>query len=486
MNDHLDDVLVLDVTPKTFIKNIKAENLQIYKILSQAKNALNALLPLIAVNDPLVKADIAARMEQINDALRLLESIAQGFNAGYQGDHLFYYPEIEYKFINACNLCSDIDETELKPTHIRYLKRKFKSVDNYIKAYIRTRRIKECDLQLFNTIVRFNQLLTERILDEQYFNVDTYDQVIDFFYHRPLEFFKEHKAVSIALGVIGTGLLYYYVIKPRLDDWNLTYNFNKVYYMTQFKAVRQKGIAECGYNAMFNTFILANCRTEKQAKALLQDVKLHDKVIKKWKKIVVKERKAKPGAAKKQLEKKLNKKLTDKEVAKYLKNKVGYKVGDLEGEGDIDVGEMGLILRDDENLADIADALSVDIDDLERPFIVERVHSAPDFRAKNPLKARSRDLHLNDELIARIQRFNKKKQAEYFVLDTDGHYISLALKPDANKKYGVNIQIVDSMNSNDTQDDAVVEIADLFLQKNALKSCRSHSLIRRVRIYALI
>jgi len=444
------------VDSKSLIKEIKAEELYLYKILGQARTDLGTLLAVFEQNsqstqqDPqasfIAKRYIVERLQLVVEQQALLVTIVKGFNAGFHGDHLFYYPEIELKFINACNMHKDIDIEDLKLHHMRALKKKFVAVNRYVKTYCRMHRIKSYDMPLFNNIILFNERIVELVLDEHFFRADWYDSLTDIVYHRPIEFMSEHKALSIAVGVVAAGVFYYYVIKPKWDEYCMYQNLSKIYDMKHLKTVRQDG-ADCGYHAMLNALIKANCSDSKEAQKFLTDKKLHDTVIGQWKKFIEKRREAYKEAAE-------EKGFDDKTLrAKGFKHKHGSEW--------LHVGEIRALLDEDNKmLVPLAQALGVD--ELEEPFIVERVRDTPNFHTAFYQKS----------LGNQADAFKRTKKPQHMMVMIPGHYIAVSIEQDTTKKHGVSIELIDSMWGNYTDHDVVTELINLFAQKNALKKVR--------------
>jgi len=440
------------IDSKAYSKEIKAEDLHVYKILEQAKIDIGVMLSALehdTQRDPklhiLAKRQIFERLQLLAEQQALLITIIHGFNVGFHGDHLFYYPEIELKFVNACNLHKDIDIQDLKLHHVRALKKKFISVNRYVKTYCRTHRIKSDDIALFNNIILFNQKLTDLVLDEQCFNVDWYDSLIDMVYHRPLEFIGENKAVSVAIGAIAVGLLYYYVIKPKWDEYWMFQNLNKIYDMKHLKTVRQDG-ADCGHHALLNALIKANC-TQEQAEQLLTDKKLHDVVIGHWKEFIADRRKAAKEAGE---EKGFDEKTLRKKRFKHE-----------QGSEWLHDGEVAALLQNDQ-LKVFADEIGIETADVKRPFIVQRSFKSHDF-----YKAFYRE-----ELGQQVETFKRTHEPQHMMVMIPGHYIAVSLEADIEKKQGVNVELMDSMWGNYTDHPVVEELTNLFAQKNALKKMR--------------
>jgi len=264
-------------------KKIVSGNLALYKILIGIKSNVNRmlleLLPQGNTNQDIENSLLSAA-SIIGEAIKLIDQIIDDLNS----QCFFANPEIEYRFVNMCNFLADV--TSVKSRHIRLLSEKVKQFNEYVTIYCINRKdfLERRDLELFNKITKFNQILVLCLLREEYFDIDFFDSLTDYMVYQPWEFVCKHKVLtSIAVSAaFGVGLYYgWHWYKSKNDIYNI---------ITNIDGLKQNS-ADCGYFALIQGYLVSQETNKKKIEGILSKAKNQTDLIKPLKEKVMNDRK---------------------------------------------------------------------------------------------------------------------------------------------------------------------------------------------------
>ncbi len=197
-------------------KAINIHSLHLYKMLNNfreviAQRVLAGSLP--DQNESAVRS-LLAPLELVEDAIKKMHEIVQTFNSDdfYAHENQNRNLEIQYKFVNACNLLKDVEKVE--PRHLRSLCAKFEIFDQYVRAYCLREKsfLNSGEIDLLNKITQFNQILLLHLLKDEHLNLRFTDGFVDVVFYSPLEFITENP-VSTLVSLIAIGGVTWFIVK---------------------------------------------------------------------------------------------------------------------------------------------------------------------------------------------------------------------------------------------------------------------------------
>lgn len=154
--------------------------------------ALYRLLKIIRanVNDAELACgkDFSGAARFADEALVLLNQIVLGLNT----EHFACNPEIGYLFVSMCNRLKGVDFGRIEPYLVRSQYRRINRFNEYVSSYCLSNKdlLSKDELDLFDKITKFNQLVMFFLLNEDYFDVGMIDTLVDVI-RRPWEFISK-------------------------------------------------------------------------------------------------------------------------------------------------------------------------------------------------------------------------------------------------------------------------------------------------------
>jgi len=395
-------------------KPIVLANLSLYKLLDLIRFNIDHVLHDDVGNintDGKKGKELFTALGVADEALRLMGAIVDDLNAG----SFSYNPEIEYQFLKVCNFLKDVDLTEIEPSHIRALKDHVKKLNHYVTLYCLSRKefLRKEDLELFNKMSKFNQILTLCLLNEDYLDIDFIDKALDVMIYRPLEVMSDHPYITmLTIAVIAAAAVGYFYVYPR---WFGSQNLNKDYDVTQLEGALQNDGSSCGYFAIVHEVINKNAKNEQDAQRMLELFKANPETILQPLKQFIEEKRQRAID-------------TQKRNGNSATNKM------LPGKGLIDDDEITLILNNQQLMNHISQTFNCGALKVDNVAVVSRFDS---------------NVLLTDPTYQAFEdSVNKLKQSnipQHIVLNTGGHWVGVSIYPDNTKKHGIRIDVVNSM-----------------------------------------
>ncbi len=194
-------------------KLIDINRLHLYRVLNEFRGVIahHAQVNNNAVKDNgVLWIAFLTPLDLVEDAIARMNAIVALFNSDdfYGYERQYRNLEIQYKFVNVCNLLKDVQKVE--PRHLRQLRAKLVEFDQYIQAYCLREKyfLKPAEIDLFNEIVLFNRIVLEYLLKDEYLSLTFSDKCIDFIYRQPSEYVRKNGWIisMVALTVAGISI----------------------------------------------------------------------------------------------------------------------------------------------------------------------------------------------------------------------------------------------------------------------------------------
>jgi hypothetical protein len=255
---------VLCITPLT-TRRVDVCSLHLHMLLNEFRSVISQQALSISTNKNENKncAVLASSLRIAEGAIISLEDIVAAFNSDDIISQKTKYKifEIQYKFINACNLLKDVKHIE--PRHLKKLHNHFEQFDEFVKNYCLSARDFLChaEVDICNKITKFNHILLSRLLNKNYLKSNFTDVFADYFFYRPFEFVCTHPFIIAGLLVV-SGLLVRHFGYAEITNRNETVD------VVQFR-VRNQYRLDCGPHSLFNLSCLINGENEEQIRMLL-------------------------------------------------------------------------------------------------------------------------------------------------------------------------------------------------------------------------
>lgn len=274
-------------------KKIVVSTLSMYQLLVTIQSNINGFLKEILIKDDAdhVDAEEVERKQNLSlaarfaaDAITLLDKIVFDLNR----QCFSYNPEIEYHFIKMCNTLKDVEFASIEPYQIRAQLEQVKQFDQYLKLYCLSRKdfLNKADMDLFNKITKFNEMLMLCLLNEDYFEIGFIDTCLDYTLHRPWELMCEHPYVTATVVLTVAAAVGYFYVYP----WWIRYdNNNKEFNVQQDHGLKQ-GPADCGYYGLLHALIRRNAGSEEEFNAMIARAKGQDNLLQPWKDEIARQR----------------------------------------------------------------------------------------------------------------------------------------------------------------------------------------------------
>lgn len=265
-------------------QSVKAEALHIFKIFQNSKAIMmEGFLQQNNNNLDFEKKYLAV----IDREICLLSEIIEGFNNGL-------LVLLEYKFWGICNFFKDLELIE--PRNIRAFKRKIIKFDEFIYKKLKTQKLlNEVEIGMCNKIIEFDSILLKYFLRHDFYSIDTFDEVKDMCFYRPVEWIENHPMFSVSVFLIISGFLFYYYVWPYVDFFDedakdgyvLIKNHNQKVNAIQFKQQRTQWGLTCGAHAIFNFLALRKGNGDSKVTFdLINDETSRQMCFDRWQKIV--------------------------------------------------------------------------------------------------------------------------------------------------------------------------------------------------------
>lgn len=238
-------------------KSIELEQLHLYKIIISIKAAcLTERIEAIQRQEESsqdFELTTQSPLKLVELALQEMKDIVAGLNKGLLASSI----EIEYKFVNLCNFLQD---KKITSRALRELREKINEFDLALKTFCKRKKyyLKPEAFELVNKMIRFNHMLNQGVLDDNYFDLSIIDLSLDLIFYRPLEFANKHKfliggAALAVCALIAAVYGYPIYVAHQLTNRNPNYQCRQLHGFSQ-----PLGSGDCGLYALVHTLLLMN------------------------------------------------------------------------------------------------------------------------------------------------------------------------------------------------------------------------------------
>jgi len=202
---------VYTVVGQTYIgqEKIEVTTLPLYRVLTVVQDTIQKMHNDSSGNDVFAGAD-----EVIKQALVLLTSCVDAIN----NNVLYEFGDIRDRFM-AMAMCVGDFGAMPEPYILREFRRVIREFDTYVTTFMVSRAafLSPQAKNTFESMMSLNQLLLEKVLNDEHFSWGFLDYLDDYVISRPLEFVQEHPILvsSIVLVIIASILYCYWEKAPE-------------------------------------------------------------------------------------------------------------------------------------------------------------------------------------------------------------------------------------------------------------------------------
>lgn len=427
-------------------REIVVSDLCLNQLLETIQANINSFLKEILIKDETTvkphdierKQNLSLAVRFAAEAITLLEDIVYDLNM----QCFSYNPEIEYHFIKMCNILKDVEFASIEPYQIRAQLEQVKQFDQYLKLYCLSRKdfLNRPDMDLFNKITKFNEMLMLCLLNEEYFQISFFDRCLDYAVHRPWELMCEYPYQTAAVGVVVAAAVGYFYVYPWLMRYD---NNNKDFNVQQDHGLKQAN-ADCGYYGLLHALIRRNAANEEEFNAMVARAKAQDNLLQPWKEAIG-----------------LDNWIEQPDIERILRNEalVNRVMQPIVGEGKNVIRDNVVVVA--RNLADPAARRAAVLEEHARLQRMRRAQGLP--VEPPPANDQIEDLVANvlpegDRNQPFINQLRRNNVPQHVVLRVNRHWITVSVEADPESPHGIRGKIVNSMHANATDYGAVNQL----------------------------